>query len=213
MLRLRVEVPDRPGSLSLVAATLAACGADVTHLTVMHRGEGTAVDDIWLSEVAESVADVIVGELQRISGVRVMGRRMGAMPIEFDAQLDFLAYLFAAPQRSVEAFVEMLPAVVDADWASIRDDTHRHATHDSHLDPSRDNADDEVVQLTAPGGLTLLIGRTKGLAWHRAEIRRVVSVLELASLLIAGASGGPGIASQRTPLTTRLADGYSAVGV
>ena len=212
MLRLRVEVPDRPGSLAVVAASLAACRADVAHLTVMHRGDGTAVDDIWLSQAAEATADLIVTELHKISDIRVLGFRTSAMPIEFDAQLDFLAYLFAAPQRSVEAFVEMLPAVVDADWAAIRDDTHRHATHDSHVDPSRDSADDEVVQLTAPGGLTLLIGRAKGLAWHRAEIRRVVSVLELASLLIAGAGATAGILTQRTPLTSRLAEGYTTVG-
>lgn len=213
MLRLRVEVPDRPGSLAVVAATLAACGADVAHLTVMHRSDGTAVDDIWLSQAAERRADLIVADLQKISGVRVLGRRKGAMPIEFDAQLDFLAYLFAAPQRSVEAFVEMLPAVVDADWAAIRDDSHGHATHDSHMDSTRDSAADEVVQLSAPGGLTLLIGRTRGLSWHRAEIRRVVSVLELASLLISGAGATPGIHAQRTPLTSKLADGYAEVGV
>ena len=213
MLRVRVEVPDRPGSLAVVAATLAACGADVAHLTVMQRCDGTAVDDIWLAQAAEPIADAIVLELQKISGVRVLGQRKGAMPIEFDAQLDFLAYLFAAPQRSVEAFVEMLPAVVDADWAAIGDNTHRHATHDSHVDPTRDVADDEVVELTAPGGLTLLIGRAKGLAWHRAEIRRVVSVLELAALLIASAAPSPGNLAQRTPLTSRLTDGYAALGI
>lgn len=211
MLRLRVEIPDRTGSLAVVTQTLAAYGADVAHLAVMHRGDGIAVDDIWLSQAAEPFASHVVGALQTLNGIRVLGCRVGAVPVEFDAQLDFLAYLFAAPQRSVEAFVEMLPAVTDADWAVIRDDSTQRDAYGSHVDRPRDATHDEVMELATPGGMTLLVGRGAGLPWHPAEVRRLVSVLELSSLLIAGISAR--VPEARSTLTSRFGSGYTGVSV
>ena len=208
MLRLRVEVPDRPGSLAGVTGAVAACGADLVHLAVMHRGTDVAVDDLWLTLAAEPMTEQLVEALSLVPGVRVLGSRVGAVPIEFDAQLDFLAYLFAAPERGVEAFVEMLPAVTDADWAALRDDDIGGNVYRSHVEAPEGKRDD-VLTLLAPGGMTLLVGRDRGLPWHDAEVRRVVSVLELASLLIAHTTG----AATKTPLTHRFVTAYGRLAV
>lgn len=210
MLRLRVELPDRPGSLAGVTGAVASCGADLVHLAVMHRSAGVAVDDLWLTLAAESLLDRLGEQLSRVPGVRVLGSRVGAVPVEFDAQLDFLAYLFAAPQRGVEAFVEMLPAVTDADWAVLRDDATGCPVYDSHIEVA-DGDGDDVLSLPAPGGLTLLVGRDGGLPWHEAEVRRVVSVLELASLLIANTTGSA--TTPQSALTGRFVTAYERLSV
>lgn len=207
MLRLRVEVPDRPGSLAGVTHAVASCGADIVHLAVMHRDGNTAVDDLWLPRAAEAIAEHVAAAVEKLPGVRVLGSRLGAVPIEFDTQLDFLAYLFAAPQRSVEAFVEMLPAVTDADWAVIRDALTNLPQHGSHIEQYA-RPSDHVVEIPAPGELTVVVGRDSGLPWHDAEIRRVVSVLELASVLIA--TGSAMALPQQSLLTKRFATAYHA---
>ena len=210
MLRLRVEVPDQPGSLAGVTGAVASCGADLVHLAVMHRSADVAVDDLWLTLAAESLLERLGAQLCRVPGVRVLGSRVGAMPVEFDAQLDFLAYLFAAPQRGVEALVEMLPAVTDADWAALRDDATGRQVYESHMDGPVGDGDD-VLSLPAPGGLTLLVGRDRGLPWHEAEVRRLASVLELASLLIAQTTGTA--TTPKSALTTRFVTAYERLSV
>src|SRR3954471_5746546 len=120
MLRLRIELTDRPGSLARVTNLLAEFRGDIAQITVMHRGDGMAVDDIWMTMNAQDQIAGIRDAIAQLSDVRCIGIRQNALPIEFDAQLDFLAYLFAAPQRSVEALLDMLPSVIDADWAAVR---------------------------------------------------------------------------------------------
>ncbi|GAB3900288.1 hypothetical protein GCM10027612_61670 [Microbispora bryophytorum subsp. camponoti] len=45
LLRLRIALPDRPGSLSQVTGILGSAGADITQVTVLDRGDGRALDD------------------------------------------------------------------------------------------------------------------------------------------------------------------------
>jgi hypothetical protein len=207
MLRVRVEVADRPGSLAGVSAVVADCSGDVAQLVVMQRGNGIAIDDIWMTLPAERSPTDVLAQLEQVDGVRVLGVRAGAAPVGFDAQLDFLAYLFAAPQRGVEAFVDMLPTVTDADWAALRDDSTGMFAHGGD---DGGHALDAVIELVVSGSLTLLVGRDRGLPWHPGEVRRIVSVLELASLLIAHTTLGT--VESRTGLTSRFVTSYQLAG-
>jgi len=203
MLRVRVEVADRPGSLAGASAIVAECSGDIAQFVVMQRDNGVAIDDLWMTLPAGQSPTDVVAHLGRAEGAHVLGVRTGAAPIEFDAQLDFLAYLFAAPERGVEAFVDMLPTVTDADWAALRDDATGMFAHGAE-DCRR--AMDAVIELVVSGGLTLLVGRDGNLPWHPAEVRRIVSVLELASLLIAHTTGSA--MGTRTGLTSRFVGSY-----
>ena len=200
MLRLRVEVADRPGSLARLAGVLAAFRGDVTQVTVMHRAEGVAVDDVWMTVASLDPADEIYAAVSQLPGTRLLGWRTGASPVEFDAELDFLAYLFAAPQRGLEAFVDMLPAVVDADWAAVRPTEGAIAYH-SDLGEGRGpigaHDDDAVAELPVADGVTVLVGRHSDLPWHPAEVRRMSSVMELATLFIKNCA-----ASTSQPMTS-----------
>src|SRR3954464_8576566 len=163
MLRLRIELTDRPGSLARVTNLLAEFRGEIAQITVMHRGDGIAVDDIWMTMNAQDQVAGIRDAIAQLADVRCIGVRQNALPIEFDAQLDFLAYLFAAPQRGVEALLEMLPAVTDADWATLQDDATGQPIYSSHVEVQPDPARDDIVALSVSGGMTLLIGRDRGL--------------------------------------------------
>jgi hypothetical protein len=200
MLRLRVEVADRPGSLARLAGVLAAFRGDVTQVTVMHRAEGVAVDDVWMAIASPEPFDEIYAAVSQLPGTRLLGCRAGAAPVEFDAQLDYLAYLFAAPQRGLEAFVDMLPAVVDADWAAVRPTDGAIAYHSEVGDglvAATAPADDAVAELPVADGVTVLVGRHQDLPWHPAEVRRMSSVMELATLFIKNCA-----ASTSQPMTS-----------
>lgn len=186
MLRLRVELPDQPGSLARLAGILAAFRGDITQVTVMHRCEGVAVDDIFMTLTAPDQVGSIADAIGRLPRTRVLGLRESSSSIEMDAQLDLVAYLFAVPHRGLEAFVDMLPAVVDADWAAV-------STTDGALSyrsaAESVDVDDEVIRLAITEGLMLEIGRHRGLPWHPLEQRRVASVLELAAQLVKRCGG------------------------
>lgn len=203
MLRLRVEVEDRPGSLARLAGMFAAFRGDVAQVTVMHRDEGTAVDDVWMTVRPDLACDEIYAAVGGLPGTRLIGRRTGAMPVDFDTQLDFLAYLFAAPQRGLEAFVDMLPTVVDADWAAVRrgDSEIAYRSDDVSMEA---RAGDAVTELAVADGITLVVGRDGGLPWHPVEVRRIASVLELATLFIR--SCAPATRLPMTSLTEWLVD-------
>src|SRR4051812_32261481 len=199
MLRLRIELTDRPGSLARVTNLLAEFRGDIAQITVMHRGDGMAVDDILVTMNAQEQGAGVCGAIAQLADVRCIGVRQNALPIEFDAQLDFLAYLFAAPQRSVEALLDMLPSVIDADWAAVRRGDGVVAYHSDGVDgsPLESRGDDAIVEFPFADNVWLIAGRDCQLPWHTAEVRRIASVLELGTLLIRNLS----LATQH-PLTT-----------
>ena len=186
MLRLRVELSDQPGSLARLAGILAAFQGDIAQVTVMHRAGGVAVDDIFMTLTAPDQVGSIVDAVSRLPRTRVLGIREASVPIETDAHLDLVAYLFAVPHRGVEAFVDMLPGIVDADWAAVRS-TRGELRYHSETDVL--GIDDEVMELPIADGLVLTIGRRRGLPWHPIEQRRVASALELAAELVKRCGG------------------------
>ena len=71
MVRVRILVDDRPGSLAAVAKTLAARGADVLSIEVLGSDEGVAVDDFTLRLPDESVRDLVIKDLNALPGTTV----------------------------------------------------------------------------------------------------------------------------------------------
>src|SRR5882724_5074732 len=80
LLRLRVRLPDRPGSLGQVARTLGVTGADIVQMVVLERVGGRAVDDFTVIWPVAAPVDRILAGLGAIPGVAVEGiwRSVGA---------------------------------------------------------------------------------------------------------------------------------------
>jgi ACT domain len=195
MLRMRVELADRPGALARLAGVLAAFRGDIAQVIVMHRDGGLAVDDIWMTVPGTDLAGAALEAVSSLPGTRLLGVRLDSATVELDAHLDLLGYLFGAPQRGLETFVDMLPPLVDADWAalvSLDDGAARHVSPGvGRLGPPTGDA---VATMSVAADLALTVGRQPSLGWHPAEVRRLASLLELGVQLVrrsAVASGQP----------------------
>jgi hypothetical protein len=119
LLRLRVRLPDRPGSLGQVARTLGVTGADIVQMVVLERVGGRAVDDFTVIWPAAAPADRILAGLAAIPGVAVEGvwRSVGA-PATGGADAELVGQVAANPSDGVATLVDAVPGLLSADWAA-----------------------------------------------------------------------------------------------
>ncbi len=119
LLRLRVRLPDRPGSLGQVARTLGVTGADIVQMVVLERVGGRAVDDFTVIWPAAAPIDRILSGLAAIPGVAVEGvwRSVGA-PAVGGADAELVGQVAANPAEGVATLVDAVPGLLSADWAA-----------------------------------------------------------------------------------------------
>jgi hypothetical protein len=119
LLRLRVRLPDRPGSLGQVARTLGVTGADIVQMVVLERVGGRAVDDFTVIWPAASPVDRILAGLGAIPGVSVEGvwRSVGA-PAVGGADAELVGQVAANLTEGVATLVDAVPGLLSADWAA-----------------------------------------------------------------------------------------------
>jgi len=193
LLRVRVALPDRPGSLARITRVLGAAGADITQVVVLDRGAGRAVDDFTvfcpdemskqtLREHLESMADVTV------EGVWSTREAPGTYP-----ELEVLKYITTAGDRALTTLVDSLPVLFSADWAAT---TAEHGVvYASWRAPERlvlpEPPSGRPAAVTFEGGLhviqaplpplalTLVLARSEGPAFHRIEVHRLTRILEI----------------------------------
>jgi hypothetical protein len=119
LLRLRVRLPDRPGSLGQVARTLGVTGADIVQMVVLERVGGRAVDDFTVVWPATAPVDRILAGLAAIPGVAVEGvwRSVGA-PAVGGADAELVGQVAANPDEGIATLVDAVPGLLSADWAA-----------------------------------------------------------------------------------------------
>src|SRR5512142_1103911 len=119
LLRLRVALPDRPGSLGQVARTLGVIGADIVQVMVLERVGGRAVDDFTVVWPTAAPLDRVTDGLDTMPGVAVEGvwRGVGA-PIIGGADAELLGQVAANPGDGLATLVDAVPGLVGADWAA-----------------------------------------------------------------------------------------------
>src|SRR3954465_13787079 len=106
LLRIRIRLPDRPGSLGPVARTLGAAGADIVQVVVLERGSGRAVDDVTVVWPDGLALDVLCGALgPGRGGARGGGWRTSEAPGVF-ADVEVVGQMAANPTNGVVALVE-----------------------------------------------------------------------------------------------------------
>ncbi|HEV7931238.1 MAG TPA: amino acid-binding protein [Actinomadura sp.] len=119
LLKVRVRLPDRPGSLGKVARILGAAGADVVEMAVLERDAGRALDDFTVAWPSGAGVDRLYGGLGHIPGVEIIGvwptlESKGAFP---DAAL--VGQLAANPDSGLVILTDAVPAILSADWAGL----------------------------------------------------------------------------------------------
>ncbi|MEU0570901.1 ACT domain-containing protein [Nonomuraea sp. NPDC005983] len=193
LLRLRITLPDRPGSLAQVTRALGAAGADITQVTVLDRGAGRATDDITLFCPEGTPKHALVKSLESVPDVETEGiwttrEAPGTYP-----ELEILKYITTAGDRALTTLIDSLPVLFSADWAATTTDqgviyaswrapkTVPLLT-DTPARPTASTLADGLHVIHAPLpplALTLLLARAEGPAFHRIEVHRLTRILEI----------------------------------
>nr|WP_240947702.1 amino acid-binding protein [Planosporangium mesophilum] len=120
MLRLRVSLPDRPGSLGQVARTLGIVGADIVHVVVLERVAGRAVDDFTVVWPAAAPVDRVLTGLAAIPGVRLDGVwRATELSDPSAREVAVVGQVAANPGYGLATLVDAAPGVCAANWAAV----------------------------------------------------------------------------------------------
>jgi hypothetical protein len=119
LLRVRLSLPDRPGSLGRVARTLGVAGADIVQIVVLERQAGRAVDDFTVSWPAGASLDRLHAGLAAVGGVLVEGlwRAIGT-PVVGGCDAELLGQVAANPDDGIATLVDAAPGLLAADWAA-----------------------------------------------------------------------------------------------
>jgi hypothetical protein len=120
LLRLRITLPDRPGSLGQVARTLGVVGADILSVVVLERIGGRAVDDFTVVWPASAAVDRVLTGLAAIPGVRVDGVWRGTELSEPGGgrEVALIGQVAVNPHDGLATVVDAAPALFGADWAA-----------------------------------------------------------------------------------------------
>jgi hypothetical protein len=119
LLRIRVTLPDRPGSLGQVARTLGVTGADIVQVTVLERLAGRAVDDITVMWPGRARVDRLLAGLAAVPGVKVDGIwTANGAPMTGGADAALLGQLAVNPNDGLGTLVDAVPGLLAADWAA-----------------------------------------------------------------------------------------------
>ncbi|GGP15363.1 ACT domain-containing protein [Nonomuraea glycinis] len=193
LLRVRITLPDKPGSLAQITRVLGAAGTDITQVTVLERGAGRAVDDLTVHCPDEASKQALLDGLAGVPEVTVEGvwstrEAPGTYP-----ELEILKYITTAGDRALKTLVDSLPVLFSADWAATA--TERDVVYASWRAPKQVAPPEPVpprpTARTLEGGLhvihaplpplalSLLLARSEGPAFHRIEVHRLTRILEI----------------------------------
>jgi hypothetical protein len=199
LLRIRIKLPDRPGSLGTVARTLGAAGADIVQVVVLERAAGRAVDDVTVTWPDGASLDVLCDALGSVRGVVLDGVwRTSEAPGVF-SDVEVVGQMAANPPNGVVALVEAVPKIFGADWAAMLSPGGSvvHASWQAPnplvppaLHPSSGRAftgEDGVRYACVPVGgatQTLLLARVAAPPFHRTEIERLIQLAAAAEAVL-----------------------------
>lgn len=115
---LRVELPDVPGSLGRVAATIGEAGGDIEAIEIVeHRSEGTAVDDVLLEMAPGMMPDSVVSACNLLDGVHVLWCSRYAAGGQLFLDLEVVEQMTEYPEIALDQLVDLIPPAFRADWA------------------------------------------------------------------------------------------------
>lgn len=212
LLRLRISLPDRPGALGRVTRTLGAIGADILQMTVLERDSTRALDEFTVAWTGTLPHERMAEGLETIQGVRVEAIWTTSEPPGAFPDLDVLGHVAGNPGRAVITLADAAPGIFSADWAMlVRSDATREVVHASWQAPDptdtpafvpvrpRAFTTGEGVHMAAAplgeSGLVLLVARSSGPEFHRAEVMRLELLTEVAMSMLGVHAPEPGWAA------------------
>jgi hypothetical protein len=117
--RLRISVPDRPGSLGLLATTIGSAGADIEGVDVLETGSGRALDDVFVQVRDSDHLHALQTAVADLAGVVVVGVQQPVPPTTGHADLELVDQVISRPDRALQTLVDGAPSALGGDWAAI----------------------------------------------------------------------------------------------
>ncbi|KAA0024204.1 amino acid-binding protein [Antrihabitans cavernicola] len=116
---LRVQLPDRPGSLGQLALALGSVGADILSLDVVDRGDGYAVDDLVVDVEPGSLPDTLITAAEALDDVSVDSIRPYAGILDTHRELELIDQVATARDDRLQVLVDGAPRVLRVGWSTI----------------------------------------------------------------------------------------------
>ena len=116
---IRVQLPDRPGTLGAVASALGEIGADILSVDVVERGGGVAIDDLVVELPSGRLPDVLITAAESIEGVEVDAVRPYAGVLDTHRELELVEEVAEEPAKGLAVFTEGVPKIIRAGWAVV----------------------------------------------------------------------------------------------
>ena len=190
MFLLRLVLPDRPGSLGVVASALGEVQADIHAIEIVeHRREnGTAVDDVVVDLPPGVLPDRLVSACNGVPDVEVIWFSRYGAGGGLHMDLEAVEQMTSAPAEAIDILVEQAPSVLHADWAALLDGTGGEIKVALETSATPEFGDLVNQWLPLEKAATLVAPDSKGLA----ESVLVAAPLESGSrVLVIGRRGGP----------------------
>ncbi|WP_028476415.1 amino acid-binding protein [Nocardia sp. CNY236] len=118
---LRVQLPDRPGSLGALAHALGSVGGDILSLDVVERGAGYAVDDLVVDVPSNALPDTLITACESIGDVRVDSIRPYSGILDTPRELELIDQVATARDDRLQVLVDGVPRVLRVGWSTIID--------------------------------------------------------------------------------------------
>jgi hypothetical protein len=209
--RIRLSVPDRPGSLGMVTSTIGSAGADIVKIDVLESESGRALDDVFLVVRDVNHLGTVRDRLSGAAGVTVTGTQYPAPPVTGHADLELVDQVLSRPERGLQTLVDGAPHAFGADWAALIE-YGPDASVLGVLAVSLHSPGPEQVVVTSPsrlasirmtppdgdapyggtalvpigtGPLALVLVRAEGPEFHRSELWRVGQVGQIVGTVLA----------------------------
>lgn len=205
MLLLRVQLPDRPGSLGAVASALGSVGADIHAVEIIDRGPDYAIDDFMLNLPQSVLPENLLNACAMVEGVKVLWVSHYHSDWGVESDIATLNRMASEPQRAGQILTEESPIVFHSTWAILVDVTAGSVLESSSMAPDIDGADlsvfgsmdstyatelvagwqpgwgDTLIAVAAlPGGRAIVIGRNGGPVYLPVELVRLQHLATLA---------------------------------
>lgn len=116
---LRVQLPDRPGSLGQLALALGSVGADILSLDVVDRAEGHAIDDLVVDVAPGSLPDTLITAAEALPDVYVDSIRPYAGILDTHRELELIDQVATAHDDRLQVLVDGAPRVLRVGWSTV----------------------------------------------------------------------------------------------
>ncbi|WP_307846632.1 amino acid-binding protein, partial [Rhodococcus sp. CX] len=116
---LRVQLPDRPGSLGALAVALGSVGADILSLDVVERGADFAIDDLVVDVEPGKLPDTLITAAEALDGVTVDSIRPYAGMLDTHRELELIDQVATARDGRLQILADGAPRVLRVGWATV----------------------------------------------------------------------------------------------